>query len=66
MFCCDRASFELELGAAGQKTDFKETSKMLEWSFKKASLESLSWFAIEHVVWLLPFANCDVPDCWRG
>ncbi|CAN7033307.1 unnamed protein product [Brassica rapa subsp. trilocularis] len=45
-----RASFELELGAAGQKTDFKETSKMLEWSFKKASLESLSWFAIEHIV----------------
>ncbi|CAG7898714.1 unnamed protein product [Brassica rapa] len=33
-----RASFELELGAAGQKTDFKETSKMLEWSFKKASI----------------------------
>ncbi|KAF2619110.1 hypothetical protein F2Q68_00040349 [Brassica cretica] len=34
-----RASFELELGATGQKTDFKETSKMLEWSFKKASDE---------------------------
>ncbi|CAN8325788.1 unnamed protein product [Cochlearia groenlandica] len=33
-----RASFELEPGAAGQKTDFKESSKMLEWSFKKASV----------------------------
>ncbi|KAF3591065.1 hypothetical protein DY000_02027251 [Brassica cretica] len=34
-----RASFELEHDAVGQKTDFKETSKMLEWSLKKASLE---------------------------
>ncbi|CAH8391780.1 unnamed protein product [Eruca vesicaria subsp. sativa] len=34
-----RASFELELGATGQKTDFKETNKMLEWSLKKASLD---------------------------
>ncbi|RIA04293.1 hypothetical protein BRARA_K01495 [Brassica rapa] len=30
-----RASFELEHDAVGQKTDFKETSKMLEWSLKK-------------------------------
>ncbi|KAF8086206.1 hypothetical protein N665_0632s0026 [Sinapis alba] len=30
-----RASFELEHGAVGEKTDFKETSKMLEWSLKK-------------------------------
>uniref|UniRef100_M4DRS7 MHD domain-containing protein n=1 Tax=Brassica campestris TaxID=3711 RepID=M4DRS7_BRACM len=33
-----RASFELEHDAVGQKTDFKETSKMLEWSLKKASI----------------------------
>ena len=38
--CCGRASFELEPGAAGQKSDFKETNKMLEWSLKKASVES--------------------------
>lgn len=44
--CCNRASFELEAGAAGQKTDFKESSKMLEWNLKKASVESLTWFAI--------------------
>lgn len=43
--CCGRASFELELGAAGQRTDFKESNKMLEWSLKKASVESLTWFA---------------------
>ncbi|KAG2248695.1 hypothetical protein Bca52824_088323 [Brassica carinata] len=30
-----RASFGLEPGAAGQKSDFKETNKMLEWSLKK-------------------------------
>ncbi|CAF2027789.1 unnamed protein product [Brassica napus] len=38
-----RASFELEHDAVGQKTDFKETSKMLEWSLKKASLEFSSF-----------------------
>ena len=37
--CCGRASFGLEPGAAGQKSDFKETNKMLEWSLKKASVE---------------------------
>ncbi|CAG7884279.1 unnamed protein product [Brassica rapa] len=37
-----RASFELEHDAVGQKTDFKESSKMLEWSLKKASFLSLS------------------------
>ncbi|XP_019056639.1 PREDICTED: AP-4 complex subunit mu isoform X2 [Tarenaya hassleriana] len=30
-----RASFEVETGAAGQRTDFKESSKMLEWNLKK-------------------------------
>jgi AP-4 complex subunit mu-1 len=30
-----RASFELEPGAAGQRTDFKESNKMLEWNLKK-------------------------------
>jgi hypothetical protein len=42
---CDRASFELEPGAAGQRTDFKESNKMLEWNLKKASVKSLTWFA---------------------
>ena len=46
--CCDRASFELEHDAVGQKTDFKETSKMLEWSLKKASVGSL----VSLIVWL--------------
>jgi AP-4 complex subunit mu-1 len=40
-----RASFELEPGAAGQRTDFKESNKMLEWNLKKASVKSLTWFA---------------------
>lgn len=31
-----RVSFELEPGAVGQNTDFKESSKRLEWSLKKA------------------------------
>eukprot|EP01018_Ginkgo_biloba_P029588 Gb_38425 [translate_table: standard] len=30
-----RASFELEPGAAGQTTDFKEGNKMLEWGLRK-------------------------------
>lgn len=30
-----RVSFELEPGAVGQNTDFKESSKRLEWSLKK-------------------------------
>lgn len=32
-----RASFELEAGAVGQTTDFKEGSRRLEWNLKKAS-----------------------------
>lgn len=32
-----RASFELEAGATGQTTDFKEGSRRLEWNLKKAS-----------------------------
>jgi AP-4 complex subunit mu-1 len=31
-----RASFELEAGAIGQTTDFKEGSRRLEWNLKKA------------------------------
>ncbi|KAE8695398.1 hypothetical protein F3Y22_tig00110716pilonHSYRG00087 [Hibiscus syriacus] len=30
-----RASFELEPGATGQRTDFKEANKKLEWDLKK-------------------------------
>ena len=33
-----RASFELEAGAVGQTTDFKEGSRRLEWNLKKASV----------------------------
>jgi hypothetical protein len=32
--CC-RVSFELEPGATGQTTDFREANKKLEWSLKK-------------------------------
>lgn len=35
-FCYFRASFELEPGAVGQTTDFKEANKRLEWKLKKA------------------------------
>lgn len=31
-----RVSFELEPGAVGQTTDFKESNRRLEWSLKKA------------------------------
>lgn len=31
-----RVSFELEPGAVGQVTDFKESNKRLEWGLKKA------------------------------
>jgi hypothetical protein len=34
-----RASFELEAGAMGQTTDFKEGTRRLEWNLKKASLK---------------------------
>lgn len=44
--CFGRASFELEPGAAGQKTDFKESNKMLEWSLKKASVESFAYLGV--------------------
>ncbi|MCO5575872.1 hypothetical protein L7F22_029677 [Adiantum nelumboides] len=30
-----RASFELELGASGQSTDFKESNKTIEWTLRK-------------------------------
>lgn len=30
-----RVSFELEPGAVGQTTDFKESNKRLEWNLKK-------------------------------
>nr|AFK35157.1 unknown [Lotus japonicus] len=33
--CTTRVSFELEPGAVGQTTDFKEANKRLEWSLKK-------------------------------
>ncbi|XP_020235174.1 AP-4 complex subunit mu [Cajanus cajan] len=33
--CTSRVSFELEPGAVGQTTDFKEANKRLEWSLKK-------------------------------
>lgn len=35
-----RVSFELEPGAGGQTTDFKEGMKRLEWCLKKARLIS--------------------------
>lgn len=35
-WCYFRASFELEPGALGQTTDFKEANKRLEWGLKKA------------------------------
>jgi hypothetical protein len=35
-FC--RASFELEPGAVGNTTDFKEANKRLEWGLKKARM----------------------------
>ncbi|XVF36058.1 hypothetical protein REPUB_Repub19eG0025700 [Reevesia pubescens] len=31
----ERVSFELEPGAVGNRTDFKESSKRLEWGLKK-------------------------------
>ncbi|KAG4954845.1 hypothetical protein JHK87_040439 [Glycine soja] len=33
--CTSRVSFELEPGAVGQTTDFKEANKRLEWSLRK-------------------------------
>lgn len=36
MFDIFRVSFELEPGAVGNTTDFKEASKRLEWGLKKA------------------------------
>uniref|UniRef100_A0A0D9X1L0 MHD domain-containing protein n=1 Tax=Leersia perrieri TaxID=77586 RepID=A0A0D9X1L0_9ORYZ len=33
-----RASFELEAGAVGQNTDFKEGSRRIEWNLKKACI----------------------------
>lgn len=33
-----RVSFELEPGAVGQTTDFKESNKRLEWNLKKVML----------------------------
>lgn len=33
-----RASFELELGASGQSTDFKEGNKTMEWTLKKVGV----------------------------
>lgn len=33
-----RVSFELEPGALGQTTDFKEANKRLEWALKKVPL----------------------------
>lgn len=37
-----RVSFELEPGAAGNTTDFKEANKKLEWGLKKARIPTLS------------------------
>nr|XP_025610412.1 AP-4 complex subunit mu isoform X3 [Arachis hypogaea] len=34
----NRVSFELEPGASGQTTDFKEANKRLEWNLKKATV----------------------------
>lgn len=33
-----RVSFALEPGAVGQRTDFKEANKKLEWGLKKAMI----------------------------
>jgi hypothetical protein len=44
-----RASFELEAGAIGQTTDFKEGSRRLEWNLKKAiASAALIYFFISH------------------
>jgi hypothetical protein len=44
-----RASFELEAGAVGQTTDFKEGSRRLEWNLKKAiAFSVLTYFFISH------------------
>ena len=39
-----RASFELEAGAVGQTTDFKEGSRRLEWNLKKESANKDMYF----------------------
>jgi len=37
-----RVSFELEAGAVGQTTDFKEGNRRLEWCFKKVRIILIS------------------------
>ncbi|GJN33117.1 hypothetical protein PR202_gb21683 [Eleusine coracana subsp. coracana] len=45
-----RASFELEAGAVGQTTDFKEGSRRLEWNLKKAiAFTVLTYFFISQL-----------------
>lgn len=45
-----RASFELEAGAVGQTTDFKEGSRRLEWNLKKAiAFAFLTYFFISQL-----------------
>ena len=40
IFTIFRVSFELEPGAVGNTTDFKEANKRLEWGLKKARINS--------------------------
>ncbi|PON63481.1 Clathrin adaptor, mu subunit [Parasponia andersonii] len=41
-----RASFELEPGAVGQTTDFKEANKRLEWNLKKAIISYHGFYIV--------------------
>lgn len=52
-----RASFELEAGAVGQTTDFKEGSKRLEWCLKKARLHNYH-FIFFLMIYLFFFRAC--------
>lgn len=63
-----RASFELELGASGQSTDFKEGNKTMEWTLRKVGVfgiyddcvryHSLSiWKSLAHLLFMLQIAG---------
>jgi AP-4 complex subunit mu-1 len=52
-------NFELEPGAVGHTTDFKEANKRLEWGLKKVNL--IFWFSINSQF----FLNTDSVDVHR-
>ncbi|KAK2979559.1 hypothetical protein RJ640_027423 [Escallonia rubra] len=57
-----RVSFELEPGAVGQMTDFKESNKRLEWGLKKAIFfhKSLKFETAEqNRWWIRSHASCE-------